>query len=175
MNLLLRKTAVIAFRRLAAWTIDWAVIAIYGVILFVLVSPVIKPLFLESAFTAQATGFFVLTLPVFVYFSATETIWGGTLGKRLLKLRIRDAKTGQRASGMRIMLRNVMKFAPWELAHFSIWNVFIYQNSAFRTEGYVAIVLAYGLAGFYLAGLFFKNGHTLYDVRSGLHVEHQLK
>ncbi len=165
------KITAMAFRRLAAWAIDWTVIVMYGVILFVFASPIIKPLFLRSAFEADATGFIILTLPIFVYLSVSEAVWGGTLGKRLLKLRVCVAGTKLRASGTKVMFRNAIKLVPWELAHFSIWNAFIFSDSPFRAEGYVALVLAYGLAGLYIAGLFFKSGRTLYDSLSGLYVE----
>jgi uncharacterized RDD family membrane protein YckC len=157
-----QNTVRLAVRRLIAWTIDWCVIALYLIILFTLVSPLVGSAFKSSPYAAESLGFLLLTLPVLIYLSATETIWGRTVGKRLLGLRVSGA-SGKTASVARVILRNCLKLIPWELAHFSIWHVFVFANSPLHIVGYLTLAASYGIAGLYVAGLFMKDGRTFYD------------
>ena len=73
---------------------------------------------------AQALGFVVLVVPVGIYLFACEASrTQATLGKRVMRLRVIDERSGGRPAPWRILLRTVVKLAPWEFAHFVVWQV----------------------------------------------------
>lgn len=67
-----------------------------------------------------AVAFVTLTLPVALASAAFDRA-GGTPGKRLLGLRVQTAEASPLPFG-RALLRNGIKYAPWELAHIGIWT-----------------------------------------------------
>ncbi len=98
--------------------IDYAVIAVYATLLFGVASLLFAVFHWErngSPFTGQLIGFLTLTLPVITYSCLSEqSRWAGTIGKKLAGIAVRaDAQS----SGMRILLRNLLKYLPWEMAH----------------------------------------------------------
>src|SRR5690625_6907242 len=67
----------------------------------------------------------MITLPVSLYFVLCECSKGqGTLGKRKVGIRVVDG-LGQRIGFSRSILRTVVKFLPWEIAHFGIWHIML--------------------------------------------------
>lgn len=73
---------------------------------------------------AQLLGFLLLVLPVGLYlFFSEASDRQATLGKRALRLRVVDARSGGRPSRARILARTVIKLLPWEIAHFAVWNI----------------------------------------------------
>lgn len=73
---------------------------------------------------AQLLGFLLLVLPVGVYlFLGESSSRQATLGKRAFRLRVVDARNGDRPSRLRILVRTVVKLLPWEIAHFAVWNL----------------------------------------------------
>jgi len=162
----------VAFRRLLAFGIDWCVLAAYAGLLFLFVTPFVSPLFKQSPYLAELTGFFLLTLPMTLYFSVMEaSSWSGTLGKRLLRLRVIPRGGKRKVSYLRSLLRSSLKLLPWELAHFAVWNVFVFEDSAAGGIGIVALVLAYGLIFTYWVSLFVRDGRTPYDHFAGVIVQ----
>ena len=156
-------TSRLALKRIAAFMVDWCVLALFIGLLFLFVSPFVAPLFMQSPFMAEAAGFCLLTLPLFLYFSLTEALIGGSLGKKFLRLRVSTVKAQQmryRTSA----LRTGIKLVPWELAHFAIWNVFIFSASPAYGLGVGALGLSYGLIIIYATSLFLKRGRTPYDL-----------
>jgi uncharacterized RDD family membrane protein YckC len=106
-------------RRLFAFAIDWLVIVAWGALLFAIVwfgndrrlPNAVDPWF------AQAVGLVTMTVPVALYFALTESSRAqASLGKRLLGLRVAD-DAGQRLPLARSLLRNAIKFVPWECGH----------------------------------------------------------
>jgi uncharacterized RDD family membrane protein YckC len=157
----------LVLRRILAFYIDCAVLAGYAGILFLFISPLVRPLFLQSAFLAELTGFLLLTLPLVLYFVICEASpWSATLGKRLLKLQVVKTKGLKKISFIQSVKRSILKFAPWELAHFAIWNVFIFQ-SPLNTLGIVALIVCYLLVITYGVGLLLKQHRPLYDRFAG--------
>lgn len=113
-------------RRLYAFLIDYLVIIGYGLIL-VLLSFVLRSffqsLFLKNSFVAELAGFCFITLPVMLYFIFMEASRkGGTLGKRMQNIRV-VKQDGKRIGLGRAAFRSIIKFLPWEISHFSIWNM----------------------------------------------------
>lgn len=115
--------------RIYAFLLDYLLIVIYGIFVVGTISFVfrsyINPLFLSSPVTAELTGFFMMTLPVSLYFILCEcSKWQGTLGKRKMGIRVVDG-VGQRIEIGRSAFRTAIKFLPWEVAHFGIWRLML--------------------------------------------------
>lgn len=160
----MRSVVVLGFRRIIAFTIDWCVVAVYAGLLFLFVSPVAAPLFKTSPRVAEAAGFCLLTLPMVLYFTLTEASpWRATLGKRIMRLRVAKTQSGRRMSYKQSFVRTALKFLPWELAHFAVWNVFVFTDSPAGGVGIVALTLSYVLIFTYGISLFVASGRTPYD------------
>lgn len=83
---------------------------------------IVRGLFGNPA-SGELTGFVLLTLPVTLYFALMESsAQQATWGKQKLSLRV-IGPDGQRLSRGRSLVRTVLKFVPWELAHACIWQV----------------------------------------------------
>ncbi|MFZ0477170.1 MAG: RDD family protein [Halobacillus sp.] len=123
--------------RLYAFLLDYLIIVLYGVLVvggisFILRST-ITPLFSHSPVTAQWTGFLLITLPVSLYFMIGEqSIWQGTVGKRMMGVRVVD-QAGRRIGIGRSILRTTIKFLPWEAAHFAVWHLLLPSDFSERT------------------------------------------
>lgn len=159
--------------RLRAFLLDYALFLGYALVLFgaaVLFSSPLLPLFSGSATTAQATGFAVLTLPVTLYFAIAESsVWQGTWGKRRLGLQVVD-RAGKRLGFGRSFLRSAVKFLPWELGHYAVWQ---FRSPAGETESQatVALIVVYGLLAVYIAlPLVTASRRSLYDYVAGTQV-----
>lgn|SRR5690625_1167640 len=119
-----------AFRiRIYAFLLDYFVIVIYGVFVIGTMSFVfrgyLKSLFSSSPLIAELTGFFIMTLPVSLYFIFCEcSKWQGTWGKRKMGVRVVDS-SGQRIGIGRSTIRTAVKFLPWEIAHLGIWQIML--------------------------------------------------
>ena len=160
--------AAVGFRRLAAFVIDWCILALYAGVLFLAVTPLVAPLFQASPLMAELTGFGLLTLPMVLYFAIMEaSSWRATIGKRVLHLSVGEGKSGRRIGFSSSLFRSAVKFLPWELAHFAVWNVFIFTNSPVSSIGVGALVASYLLIAIYIVSLFIKNGRTPYDMAAG--------
>lgn len=164
------KSMNIILRRLLAFGIDLALLAVYASALFLVVSPMVRPLFADSPLMAELTGFTLLTLPFVMYFAFSEaSSWSASFGKRCMGLVVVGGKKAKRISFGRSLLRSGLKFMPWELAHFSIWHAFIF-DSPLATVAMAVLALSYALMIAYVAGLLFKRHRTPYDRLSGTQV-----
>jgi uncharacterized RDD family membrane protein YckC len=112
--------------RLIALMIDYIVILVYGLGLWgisFLFKPFLTSLFTTSAGKAQLTGFVLITLPITLYFIILESSkLMGSIGKRKVGIAVTNNE-GERISFPRSLIRNMIKFTPWELAHFAIWRL----------------------------------------------------
>ncbi len=150
-------------RRAAAYLLDVTLLAIAVQVsqwgLRLLAGEALPPLT-----TGPQIEFFVLltvSLPIWLYFSVSESTIGQTLGKRWLSLRV-TRETGGRPHFGQALLRTVIKLLPWELTHLTlllptpIWSD---PQPGFRW-GFVAV---YALLGLYAACI------ALTPRRQGLH------
>jgi uncharacterized RDD family membrane protein YckC len=163
------------FRRVGAWLLDYLLIAAYLVVLTVAslglrISPMEAGLggALSRPVAAELAGFLLLTLPVVLYFALCEASrWQATLGKRALRLAVVDARGG-RLTPRRALLREAVRFLPWELSHALLFQVALSTNrgsiSILVTAGFVAV---YGLVLLYLVTLFIGSHRTIYDRLAG--------
>jgi uncharacterized RDD family membrane protein YckC len=153
---------VLALRRFAAFAVDYLVIVAWGAVLvgIALVSPwtSAEPSADPAAKIAgHAFAFLTMTIPVWLYFSLCEGLGRhAALGKLALGLAVEG---GLGAA----MIRNALRFLPWEIAHAGIWHVpgrpYLDPMPGFD------LALMYGALG--LAGLLFVS--ILLDPARGLH------
>lgn len=78
---------------------------------------------LVNPWLGEMIGFVTLTLPVALYFILTESgSRQASIGKRVARIVVSN-KDGAKASLRQIVIRTVIKFLPWELAHVSIYHL----------------------------------------------------
>jgi uncharacterized RDD family membrane protein YckC len=156
-----------------AFIIDYVIILIYiGMLLgtSLLVSRVFK---LKSDDLSPVAGeliaFVTLTLPVILYFTLSENgKYAGTIGKRKWGLHV-ISKSLTIASLGQLLIRNCIKFLPWELAHFFIFQLFYFNSTNKTTPGWVltGLITSQLLAIIYLLFIFFnKNNRSIYELFS---------
>lgn len=160
----MRHTFAIAARRVSAFAVDWLVVALWAGVLFgaVMIATAGRPGRPHDPWTAQAIGFFAMTLPVVLYFAYCESsATHATLGKRLLRLEALS-EASRRLSFRATLLRNAVKLAPWELGH-SVANQAIFAaDTAPPMWVWLAAAAAMGVPVWWLIYLF-ATGRTPYD------------
>lgn len=160
-----------ALRRIAAYLIDYGVILVWLALLFLVAVSGLFVIDTPDVWTSsrrwisQGQAFLLLTLPVLLYFILFEAFGRkATLGKRMMGLQVIG-------SLRQIILRNVIKFLPWELAHMAIWHGMPVPAASEPTmAGLIGMVISLGLAGLYILTLFIRSGRTPYDRISGTQV-----
>jgi uncharacterized RDD family membrane protein YckC len=163
-------------RRIVAWLLDYLLIAAY-LVLMTAVSLGLRASPVQAGFnsaisqpvTAELLGFVLLTLPVVLYFALCEASpLRATLGKRALRLAVVEANGGQLTT-RRALLREAVRFLPWELSHALLWRVALspeHGSISFRVIAGFGVV--YALVLLYLATLFIGSQHrTAYDRLAG--------
>ena len=153
------KTSII-IKRLKAFIIDYFIILIYiGLLLGATLSiSAIFHLKLENVnpVIGELIAFATLTLPVILYFVISENSeYAGTIGKRKM--------------GVQLLIRNCIKFLPWELAHFFIYRLFYFNSITETTPGWVltGLTVSQGLAIIYLLFIIFaKDNRSVYELLS---------
>lgn len=154
-------------RRSLAWIIDYGIIASYATGLFLVTRLLISITHWEpinDPFNGQVVGFLTLTLPVIIYSYLTEKgIWCGTVGKKLLKLVV---LTDHNNRARNILLRNILKYLPWELAHTGVhWVVYYTSNNMeVPTWTWLLLILPQLIVIIYFASILLSKGETsIYD------------
>jgi uncharacterized RDD family membrane protein YckC len=152
----------LTIKRGLAFLIDYCIIATYGLMLFggVMVAqalfqfeiPVLSPV------SGQLLGFISLTFPVLLYFFLSEKgKHQGTIGKRILKIRV---------DGDYLLLRSILKFIPWEIAHAGVLWLFYYENAGIETPIWVWILLLLPqllVVIYFITLLAYKGEQSVYD------------
>jgi uncharacterized RDD family membrane protein YckC len=127
----MNREGAVAVRRVFAFAIDWLVIVLWGGVVFaaVMIATSGDPPRPENPWTGQAIGFFSMTVPVTLYFALCESsAMRASIGKRMLGLVV-TRETGGRLLFGAALLRNAVKFVPWEFGHT------VAQQAAFSGEG----------------------------------------
>lgn len=163
-------------KRLFAFCIDYLLIIVYAIVLWLISSQVIKYFKISTEIfhpvLSQCIGFFTLTLPVFAYFFLSEiSSKKGTIGKRKFHIYIDDSNS-KWSNG--ILLRNIFKFLPWEIAHTGVHWVIYYSNNALTTPSWVwvALIIPQAIAIFYVTSIFFYKGESsVYDMMAGTRIK----
>jgi uncharacterized RDD family membrane protein YckC len=162
--------------RLTAFALDYILIVGYLICVVALSSvvnalfPTILPWAFANPLSGQIIGFFLVTLPVTLYFALLEaSAWQATWGKRRKGLRV-IRRDGSRLSYTRAIGRNVLKFIPWELAHTCIWQITFapQEPSPLITAGFALVWI---LVGANVVSLLIRQTRqTLYDRMAGTFV-----
>lgn len=154
----------IAFRRFLAFGIDWLVIVIWAGVLFgvVMLSYSGKPPGPSGPWRAQGVGFLAMTLPIVLYFSICEASpWRATLGKRILSLRVINTNSDRMAFS-RTLLRNCIKFIPWELGHL-VANQAIFSSTTDLPDWvYLPMFFAFVFPLWWIISIYMR-GNSPYD------------
>ncbi|MGG3466130.1 RDD family protein [Neobacillus pocheonensis] len=163
-------TNVSLITRIIAFLWDYVIISGYLILLFAVsffARPWLIPLFTASSLSAEITGFLLITLPVYLYFSISEGLkWHATWGKRKMGIVVVGVR-GQPIGLGRSLFRSALKFAPWELAHFTIWHMVAPPEYSDYLI-YSLLIAVYGLVFIYLISpLKSKNNQTVYDSIAG--------
>lgn len=120
---------------------------------------------------AQMTGFFLITLPVSLYFALSESSnQQSTWGKKRMGLMVTDSN-GARINFWRALARTFLKFIPWELSHTLLWQINFAPQAGSTLINY-GFVLVYVLIGINIASLLITKKHqTLYDLLTKTYVK----
>lgn len=163
------KTSIVG-KRLKAFGIDYLIILAYAGLLFATSLLVSKTFSMDLQTFAPALGellgFASLTLPVILYFTLSEKgKHAGTVGKRTFNLRV--VSNGSAEAGLaRLLVRNCLKFLPWEMAHFFVFRLVRFTRQGAQPPDWVVagLICSQGLALLYLMCLLFnKNNRSLYE------------
>lgn len=162
------------WRRLTAWLIDWLVIlgwvavtAAVGVPLHV--AGITGPM---SPLAVNVVSAVVVVVPVVVGLAAAEaSTRQASPGKRALRLRVVDARTGARVTFGRTLGRNVFKIGvPWSIGHAAVVALVGAGDGPVAAPVWIVTVLAYVLPVVYVVALFLGDGRTPYDRLAGTRV-----
>ncbi|MDZ5712723.1 RDD family protein [Jeotgalibacillus haloalkalitolerans] len=153
--------------RLKAFLLDYIFIFFYLIALMLLSLFILPELqrFLNDAslFMRQFAGFMLVTFPVSLYFVISDSKIGlQSFGKRRLNIRVVD-QNGDAVSVLRMTFRTFLKFLPWEISHFFVYQITAGNDSTvFLT---LFGVLIYGLMLLYiLTAVFTKEKQSVYDM-----------
>ena len=152
----------ILVRRFAALLLDYLLLSLYAGALF-LFSPIVSPLFQKSAWQSEFFGAVFLVAPVFIYFFIFEASYlKATPGKLLFHIKVSKID-GTNFTYKNSFLRSLVKFIPWELAHFAIWQL-VFPNSNFSFVAESLLVITNILAALYIAfPLFNRKARAIHD------------
>ena len=164
-------------QRLFAFFIDCTIIMIYAGSLFGIVTlfqngadqniPLLSPV------KGQLIGFLTLTLPAYLYFVLLEnSALFATTGKRIMGLKVVNEKD-EKATVKQILIRNLLKLGPWELAHFGVHWIIYYTNLNIAPPIWVmmALVIPQIIIVIYFISMFYnKDSRTFYEIVSGTKV-----
>ena len=165
----------IAIRRFLAFGIDWLVFAVWAGILFgtVMILYSGNPPGPSGPWRSQAIGFLAMTLPIILYFTFSEASqWQASIGKRILSLGV-VSKQSNRIPFSKILLRNVVKFTPWELGHL-VANQAIFSSSS-GMPGWVVIpmILSLSIPLWWIISIILS-GVSPYDRITGIRITHTI-
>jgi uncharacterized RDD family membrane protein YckC len=124
-------------KRVLAFAIDYLIIVTYALLLFAFST--LLDIGTLGPTEEQLLGFSTLTLPVFLYAYFTErSPRAGTIGKRIIRLKIVPHNETDTAN---VFIRNLIKFLPWEIAHFGVHRLKYYEHQSIEPEAWVWFVL----------------------------------
>ena len=76
----------------------------------------IEPEWFRVGWRTELYTLVTISLPVWTLFALGDSVWP-TPGRRLLRVRVEDARDGRRLGFGRAFCRAVVKLLPWEIAH----------------------------------------------------------
>jgi uncharacterized RDD family membrane protein YckC len=162
--------------RILAWIVDFVIIVFYAFLLFI-----VTQLFFEfskgeiNPYLGQLIGFLTLTLPVVAYSYLTErSKWKATIGKRLFNLTVDKNELKTTKS---VLLRNVLKYLPWELAHTGVHWIIYFESVDKEVPiwTWTILIIPQVIVFFYFVSIIFSKGQdSIYDRISGTRLKLKL-
>ena len=159
--------------RIFAWTIDFGIIVLYAFLLFA-----VSSLFFDvrqadlNPYFGQLIGFLTLTLPVITYSYLTEkSNWKATFGKRVLNLIVLTPKN---KTNKNILIRNLLKYLPWELAHTGVHWIIYFESVGRETPvwTWIFLIVPQVLVFVYFISIILSKGQSsVYDRISGTRLQ----
>jgi uncharacterized RDD family membrane protein YckC len=156
-------------RRVGAFALDFLIIAGY-ILLVLAIGFGFRALMgeiplLASPLAMDVLAFTALVLPVILYFTLQEgSSRQATWGKRRIKMKVVDAQ-GAGLNFWQALVRSVVKFLPWQIAHTSIIHIWFGDQSPVFLAG---AVLSEALVVVYLLCLWLDKKHRApYDWIAG--------
>lgn len=153
------KNQSIAIRRIIAFMVDWLVILVWGGILFGIAMVVTdgNPGRPKDPWFSQAIGFITMTVPVILYFAILESSkYKATIGKMALGLVVIGVDGSKPTIG-KSLVRNSIKFLPWELGHIVANQAVFSGNAGLSPWVYCVMALAFALPVWWISSIFFSN------------------
>lgn len=152
----------LAIKRILAFAIDYLIIALYAALLFGISSAL--DLEHKLPINGQLLGLLTLTIPVFLYFFLMEKGKArATVGKKLMKVQVR-VESGNITQS--ILMRNLLKFLPWEIAHTGVHQI-VSSNALGQDVSlsvWIALILPQIIIIGYLFSIAMSNGESsFYD------------
>jgi uncharacterized RDD family membrane protein YckC len=168
----------IVIKRLKAFAIDYLIIVFYIGLLLGVTLIISKLFYLKlnnvNPVSGEIIAFLTLTLPVILYFTLSENGKNaGTIGKRKFALQV-VSTSRTKANIRQLLLRNCIKFLPWELTHFFIYRLFYFNSLNQTVPNWVlaGLIVSQGLALIYLLCIIFhKNNQSIYEYVSKTKVQ----
>jgi uncharacterized RDD family membrane protein YckC len=118
-------------------------------------------------------AFLTVILPTILYFSIQESSQHqATFGKQRFRLRVVD-RGGGKLSFMQALVRSIVKFLPWQIAHTSLFHIpgWPFAVQEFPTSVMIGFVIGYALLFIYLITLSITPNHQApYDWLAGSYV-----
>jgi len=122
-------------RRLSAFALDYLLVLSYLSLLTLagLLFPQMN-LWFRRLSTAHRASFFLVTLPISLYFVLAEASSAqATLGKRWMGIRV-QLWNGGRLSLPASFIRTAIKFTPWEFGHAAVWRFTLARGNAAQLQ-----------------------------------------
>jgi uncharacterized RDD family membrane protein YckC len=165
--------------RLGAFALDLIPILVYIILLLIVFAGIplgifhLHPLQGADPVLFDAFVFVTVVLPVILYFAIQESsLRQATWGKRRLGLQV-ITKNGGKLSFVQALMRSVVKFLPWQIAHTCLFHI---PGWPFAVQGFpewvtAGFVILYALLFAYLITLTLTPKHrALYDWLAGSYV-----
>ena len=163
-------------RRLGAFALDMVPILGYILLLLAIFAGIPIgifhiPLTLKlNPILSDTVAFATIVLPVILYFAIQEssprqTTWG----KRRMGLWV-ITKDGKRLRFFRSLIRSIVKFLPWQIAHTCIFHIpgWPFDVQGFPTWVMAGFIIVYTLIIIYLITITFTPNHqSVYDFIAG--------
>jgi uncharacterized RDD family membrane protein YckC len=158
--------------RVLALLVDFVLVLVYiGILVGVALSFfyfIIGGIPTLSTNAAHAIGFLTLTLPVATYFILCELSQRhASFGKRKAKL-IVSSFDGKPLEIKQVIVRNIIKFLPWEYAHTLIYILILVPGATSSTPLLFALIVANIIPLVYVCFVLFRRDHRgPHDLVSG--------
>lgn len=157
-------------KRILAVFIDWLIIVAYALcllgVMLLFYTFVLKGFPKINELQGNLISFFSLLFPVLLYFIIFEnSSKHASIGKRKMGLKL--ASTSGELQFWQPIIRNIIKFIPWQLAHMVLYNGFAHDNKATMFL-WICIIGTYGIAIInVVCTLIRKDRRALHDLLAG--------